>query len=31
MPQDQFAGYVFWPGDRLYYSGGADPPNEARL
>jgi len=29
MPLDQFATYVAWPGDRYYYSWGADPTNEA--
>jgi len=23
MPPNQFAGYVFWPRDRFYYSRGA--------
>jgi len=22
MPPNQFAGYVFWPRDKFYYSGG---------
>jgi len=30
MPSNHFAGYLFWPGDKFYYSG-VDPANEARL
>jgi len=29
MPPNQFAGYIFWPEDKSYYSRGIDPANEA--